>query len=183
MSNIYWEYMKRRDKVPHGQTKWHIFTVILFLILFFLFSYILVVLDRPPGEISVIEIVLLSLAIFRLTYLFVYDEVFSFVRDLVRDIKTVEKNGELVDIKVRPGYGIKRSFFDLLNCPWCTGMWVTLVLTFLFFLTPLAWYFVLLLALAGAGTLVHVVAEILNTYSKNLKELNAQFTKKNSKDL
>lgn len=54
------------------------------------------------------DLILLSLATFRLVRLFTYDHITAFLREWVR----TSKEGTFL--------GTVR---DLLNCPWCTGVW------------------------------------------------------------
>ncbi|MDB5264937.1 MAG: hypothetical protein JWN64_508 [Parcubacteria group bacterium] len=59
-------------------------------------------------EISWTDLVLLSLASFRLVRLFTYDHITEFIRDWIAPARSGTFVGTLK---------------DLLGCPWCTGVW------------------------------------------------------------
>lgn len=67
---------------------------------------------KPAGKLTPYipwtDIILLSLATFRLVRLFTYDLITAFLREWVADAR----HGTFL--------GTVR---DLLNCPWCTGVW------------------------------------------------------------
>jgi len=112
-----------------------IFALLVLLSLFYLKSN-----GELPRKISVFDFVLLALAIFRLIRLFVYDSVTNFVRD------------HFAQYQKGPG----KTISNLLNCPWCTGIWMALFVAFFYFTTPLAWYPILILALAGTATFIQI---------------------------
>lgn len=102
------------------------------------------------------EFLLLSLAAFRVTRLFVYDKITAFFREQFFDLPMGEG-----DALVRPGRGPRRTLADLLTCPWCFGMWSAAVVVFFYFISPIFWYPILFLAVAGAGTLFQIFANML----------------------
>jgi len=53
--------------------------------------------------------------------------------------------------------GPGRTISKLLGCPWCTGVWLALFTTFLYFLTPFVWYGYLAIALAGLGSFIQIL--------------------------
>lgn len=59
------------------------------------------------------DLVLLSLATFRLVRLFTYDHITAFVREWVANGKSGTFLGTVK---------------DLVNCPWCTGVWFAALL-------------------------------------------------------
>ena len=93
-----------------------------------------------PKGIEVKDWILIVFAIFRLTRMFVYDSVMSFVRD---NFSEYEKG---------PG----RTVCNLLDCPWCTSVWMALPVVFFYFLTPIAWYPIFILAVAGMGAFIQI---------------------------
>lgn len=93
-----------------------------------------------PTKIETKDIFFIGLAIFRLTRLFTYDLVMSFVRDF---FAKYEK-------------GLGRTINNLLDCPWCTSVWMAIVVVFFYFLTPYAWYPIFLLAMAGGAAFIQI---------------------------
>jgi len=75
-------------------------------------------------DIGYFEFIIMALAVYRLTQLFVYDQIMRFVRDAFSDIEEREVDGEMTAVPVKPRFGFRRSMFELLECPWCVGMWM-----------------------------------------------------------
>ncbi len=132
--------------------------------------YLLVRLGRLPDSISLFDLALVSLAAFRLTRLFVYDKITQFVRDWFL-VKRVEKaDGELLIIRSPHRSGPLRTISELLGCPWCFGVWAALVVLFFYALTPLAWFPILLLAVAGVGSFLQILANMIGWRAERLKQ-------------
>jgi hypothetical protein len=85
----------------------------------------------------------MALATQRMTRLFTYDLITRFIRDWFA------------------GHD-DRSFLGtlgaLINCPWCTGLWFAFLVVFFYFAVPLAWYIILMLAIASVGSFFQLVA-------------------------
>lgn len=92
-----------------------------------------------------ISFIVLILATFRLTHLFVYDTVMDFIRDFFDKYDS----------------SLSRSMSELIHCPWCTGTWMAFVVFFIYLITPYSYIFLIILALAGAGTLVEIAARFV----------------------
>ncbi len=128
--------------------------------LFFLFLMIVgygMVLERggAPTTISPWEAFILAMAAFRLTRLVVYDSITKWFRDLVEESTP------------RTFWGTVRT---LVNCPWCCGLWFALVVSVAYFAWPQSWFFIFVLALGGAASVLQIAA--------NLIGWNAEFKKR-----
>ena len=98
---------------------------------------------------------LLTLAIMRLTRLFTYDAITQFIRDW------------FVGKDPRSFLG---SLGTLINCPWCTGLWFALVVAFCYFAYPtIAWYAILVLALAAMASFFQLVANYVGWSAERRK--------------
>jgi hypothetical protein len=124
-----------------SQTPWHIFFTMLYLLLVWLAISSLDAGGKLRREIPTFDFIILVLATFRLIRLFVYDSVTSYIREYL---------GQYLS-------GARKELSMLINCPWCTGIWMALVVFFLYFVNPLFWYFLLIMALAGAGSFLQIV--------------------------
>lgn len=124
----------------NDQYFWNFAYSVLFAVLVAAAVYYLNAHNILPRAITVFDFVLLVLATFRLVRLFVYDSVTNFIRD---HFKQYEQG---------PG----KTMSNLLGCPWCTGIWMALLVSFAYFATPLAWYPLLVLAIAGAATFIQI---------------------------
>jgi hypothetical protein len=132
----------------NGQDFWNFVSIILFVVLFSAMYHLV-----ARGSLSLfysakpIDIFLISFATLRMIRLLSYDKVTSFLRDFFG------KNEG----------GMGRTVYELLICPWCTGIWVALLLVPFYFLTEVGKIFVLVAAIAGIGSMVQVV---LNAIAK-----------------
>ena len=123
------------------QDKWNMVSSVIFLILVILLTFYLKGHIRPDYHISPYDFTLLILATFRLVRLFTFDSVTGYIR---RYLAGFEK-------------GPRKTLSNLINCPWCTGVWMSLVTTFVYFVIPYSWIFILILALAGAGSFIQII--------------------------
>jgi hypothetical protein len=111
------------------------------------------------------DYVLMVLATFRFTRLFVYDKITAFFREQFFDVIET-KNGHAL---VKPERGPRRTLADLMSCPWCFGMWASATVTFFYLLTPHAFYVTLLLAIGGVGSLIQITANMIGWKAEQLK--------------
>jgi hypothetical protein len=118
---------------------WHFLTSAAFISLIIVIS---LAFRNNTLPLSFLDLLLLALATFRLTHLVVYDTVMDFFRDFFDKYDN----------------GLSRSMSELVHCPWCTGTWMALVVLLLHFLTPLSRFFMLVMAIAGVGTLIDILA-------------------------
>ena len=132
--------METIEKRRSDQPFWHFVFSTFFVFLVTVSLFYLKSKGKLPHKISTFDFILLSLATFRLIRLFVYDDVTDFVRGYF----------------AKSQRGPKKTAFDLLDCPWCTGVWMAFLVAFFFFATPLAWFPILVLALAGVATFVQI---------------------------
>ncbi len=104
-------------------------------------------------DLTFMEFLILSLATLRLTRLFVYDKITAFFREQFWDVVETKTKRTLE----KPLRGPRRTMADLLSCPWCCGVWSGAVVVFAYYAIPATWYFILFLAIAGAGTLLQIL--------------------------
>jgi hypothetical protein len=158
----------RRPK--EDQNRWNFyFSVFFILVLIASIWGIRELTGTFPHSIPFFDFVLLALASFRITRLIVYDKIARWFRELFADTREVERDGEVM-IEVRPyGWGIRQTLYDLLQCPWCIGVWSGIITTFFYFVFPWAWYVILFLAVAGVSSFVQVCANLLGWQAENLK--------------
>ena len=145
---------------------WNIAFLLLFLVLMVAAAVVLEhAAYRSVTTVNVFDMVLIALAAFRLIRLFVYDAITKFFRE--QFLREVYRGGEATFEK--PAGGPRRTIADLLLCPWCFGIWATAVVVFFYFLTPFAFFFILVLALSGAATLLQLLANAAGWQAQKLK--------------
>lgn len=126
---------------------WNILFTLLFVAMTFAMVYCLVSLyQEVPAWIPLFDLVLIILAVFRMTRLFVYDVVMAFFRNWFSGY---------------PKDTFMGTMSALVNCPWCLGLWFSPVVLFFYFLTPLSWFFILFLAVAGVSSFIQIFANML----------------------
>lgn len=150
-----------------NQHVWNIVFVILFLILLGVgmrliedFGY------RPLYSVGGADILLITLATFRVIRLFVYDKITGFIRDQFYDYVPVE-GGEVM---MKPEKGPRRTLADLIGCPWCFGLWAAASVTFFYFLSPYTFYLVLFLAIAAVATFLQLLTNMVGWKAEQLKK-------------
>jgi hypothetical protein len=134
---------------------WHTILLLFYVAVAFLAYAWLSANGKLASFVPVGDFILMTLAIQRLVRLFTYDAITQFVRDWFAGADSESLRG---------------SLGTLVNCPWCTGLWFALVVAFFYFATPvIAWYAILVLALASAGSLFQLFANYLGWSAEGRK--------------
>lgn len=111
-----------------------------------------------PTWIPLFDLVLITLATFRLTRLFVYDVVTEFFRHW---FSGYQKDSFMGTISA------------LVHCPWCLGLWFSALVVFVYFLSPLSWFFILFLAIAGVASTLQILANFIG-WSAEYKKIKTK---------
>lgn len=156
----------------NDQNAWSIIFTLLYALSFALGLIILKeVRGSLPTSISLFDLVLVILAAFRLTRLFVYDHITQFFRDFFLDTEEyVDARGAVMVRRLPPLRGPRRTVHELLECAWCFGMWAGLLVPFFYFLTPYAWLIILILAVSGVATFVQLWANLIGWKAEYKKQ-------------
>lgn len=114
-------------------------------------------------DITWMEIVIISLASFRLTRLIVFDKITEFLRAPFFEEEIEMNNEGEEEIFYVPKKGILTHFFgELLSCYWCTGVWSTLGICIFYFMWPIyATPILIVLAIAGVAAIIETVVQRL----------------------
>lgn len=110
-------------------------------------------------EISWTVITMLGLASFRLTRLIVFDKITSFLRaPFFNEIEETNEAGEIEIYLIPKEKGLKGWIGQLLSCYWCTGIWVSLFIGYVYTLElPIGEFFIIILAIAAIGSLIETI--------------------------
>jgi hypothetical protein len=133
---------------------WNVFFGVFFLALVLVGTGWLYNHGRLPTFVTIGDFFLIALAVFRLVRLVSYDIITGFLRDWL-----VPKDKET----------FLGTLGSLIACPWCAGLWFAFFVTFFYFATPLAWFFILVLAIAGIASVVQILANLIG-WSAELKK-------------
>src|SRR3989344_6268143 len=99
------------------------------------------------------DALLMAFAAFRITRLIVYDKITRWFRDLFAGRS-----------------GLLGTAGDLLQCPWRVGFWSALAVVFCYFIYDWAWSVMLFLVIAGAGSLLQIIANAVGWKAEHLKQ-------------
>lgn len=156
---------KHIDRVfskPSLKEKEDLWNFIFAIIFVFIFTFEISLLKNYFISINFGEIILLSLALFRMTRLAVYDGVTQFFRDWFLKISYTE-SGEVVRDKY--SYGFKKSVSDILGCPWCSSVWMALFMIPLFiFFKAEVMVFSLIMVISGLATFLLFLTHLIRAY-------------------
>ncbi len=134
---------------------WNLFLALFFGLLVIVgFAYLASV-NRIFYDISIRDLVLMALAIFRLVRLFSYDIITKFMRDWFIGA---------------PKDSLKDTLGTLIHCPWCTGLWFSFLVVFFYFVTIYSWPIILILSLAAVGSMLQILANWIG-WSAEAKKL------------
>lgn len=117
-------------------------------------TYLLFVWGTMPLAISPWELILLSLAVFRLVRLLCYDVITKFIRDAF--------------VRYKPD-SFLGTLHALLSCPWCAGLWFAFFVIFFYYATPFAFPLIIILAVAGVASAVQVFANLMGWHAEGKK--------------
>lgn len=152
--SLFWS--KKPTKNATDKYLWHIILFVLYPILYIFLVSILLKKGVLPTYIDSFDLFILVFASFRLTRLFVYDDITNFLRDFLATSNT----------------WLWKSLSELINCPWCTSVWVALILTFFYYISPLTWMLLLILAIAWLVWFLQVAYKTFARFWDSLKKGN-----------
>lgn len=135
----------------------------------FVVSGVIILESMPEAalhDLTPFELIVLSLAAFRMTRLFVYDKITAFLREQFYDAKNLKSAGVVLE---KPKSGPRRTLADLFSCPWCFGMWAGATVVFFYELTPYAWYPIVILAVSALGSIFQILANMIGWRAEQLK--------------
>jgi hypothetical protein len=146
---------------------WNVVFLLFFVLLVIMGAIILETESRISiTDLELTDYVLITLASWRLTRLFVYDGVTKFLREQFWDLKKSGRGYKLEKPKVGP----RRTLADLFDCPWCFGTWAAASVTFFYLITSYAVFPVVVLAIAGVATFLQIFTNLVGNKAEQLKQ-------------
>ena len=144
----------KRPRLEEEQNFWSIIALFAFIGLCAI-SFVLIARHRTiePAALGFFDLAVLGLGTFRLVHLLTYDKIFEVVRQLFMDAR-----GGRLETASR---GWRRLVCEFLQCIWCTGMWSGLFAVTIYFLGMWGQLTVIVLAVAGLGSLFQVISKTL----------------------
>ncbi len=150
------------NTMPKDQGMWNaIFAILFFLIFGFLFWGLTDGFDRFDWLflMDTMDIVIISLATFRMIRLTSFDKMFAFIRNWFLD---KQEDGTYR----KPPGGPRRTVAELVECLWCTGLWGALFVIVVYFTADIGRFFVILLAVAAVGSFLQLLSQMIGRIGK-----------------
>jgi hypothetical protein len=97
-------------------------------------------------EITIKEAVVIILASYRMTRIIVFEKIFKYLRDVLKRREHLYLIGTLSSI---------------ITCPWCAGVWVSLIIVVFYYLIPYGILLVYVLAIAGLASLMILYSNMM----------------------
>jgi len=108
-------------------------------------------------EISLKEVLLVILASSRLTRILVFEKILKHFRDA---------------LKRREHLYVIGTIHSMVTCPWCAGVWMTLIIIVFYYLVPYGELLVYVLALAGLASMLILVSNLLHMYTERRQRIH-----------
>lgn len=136
---------------------WNFWSAFFFFGLVVLVGYLL---DRNGLDIKKITLrdaLLIILATFRLTRILVFEKIFKYLRD------TLKKREDLYLIG---------TISSMITCPWCAGVWMTLVVIVFYYLVPYGDLLTYVLALSGIASLLILYSNMVHMRTERKQRIH-----------
>jgi len=108
-------------------------------------------------DLTMKEAVLVILATYRMTRILVFEKILKHFRDA---------------LKRRENLYVIGTIHSMVTCPWCAGVWVTLIILVFYFLVPYGALLVYVLALAGLASMMILVSNLLHMYTERRQRIH-----------
>ncbi|WP_416151228.1 DUF1360 domain-containing protein [Salipaludibacillus sp. HK11] len=105
------------------------------------------------------EFILIGLAVFRLTHLFLYDKITEPLRFLfLKEEKIINEEGSDEWIYVAKGRGLQKFIGEIFNCHWCLSVWISgFILVGFLVLPQVTIYVIYLFAIAAVAVVLEEI--------------------------
>lgn len=136
---------------------WNFWSVFVFLSALAVVGYFLWKKEVDIEELSFKEALVIILASFRMTRILVFERIFKYFRDV---------------LKRREDLYVVGTIHAMITCPWCAGVWITLIILVLYYLVPFGVLLVYVLALAGLASMLILVSNLLHMYTERRQRIH-----------
>jgi hypothetical protein len=133
---------------------WNFWSAFIFFGFVVLVAFLLDKNNTDIKELKFKEALVIILASYRMTRILVFEKIFKYLRDAFKRKEKLYIIGTLSSI---------------ITCPWCAGVWVTLVIISFYFLIPYGTLLVYVLALAGVASLVILISNIMHMWTEGMQ--------------
>ncbi|MFP4288094.1 MAG: DUF1360 domain-containing protein [Bacteroidota bacterium] len=139
------------------ENAWNFTSLFLFFGLVLLTGYGMEMNDLDIREITLTDLIILMLAVYRVTRVVVFEKIFKFFRDFVKN---------------NSGSYVMRTLCSIITCPWCAGVWISLVMVIFFYFIPFGQLLVYIMAISGVASFLVLLSNSLNLDIKKKQKDN-----------
>ncbi len=125
----------------HQQKSWNFLATLFYIACLVALGFGLKSIGVTKEDFGIGDIVLMSIATYRLTRILVFDKIFKLFRDF---------------LKSRDNLSVFYVIREIITCPWCAGVWVALIVTAIYFMVPFGDIFIILLTISGIASFLVV---------------------------
>lgn len=136
---------------------WNFWSAFIFFGLVVFVGYLLDKKGVDIEDITLKEAIVIILATYRMTRILVFEKIFKYLRDV---------------LKKREGLYLIGTLNSIITCPWCAGVWVTLVIIVFYFLVPYGNLLAYVLALAGIASIVILYSNMLHMRTERKQRIH-----------
>jgi hypothetical protein len=138
------------------ENAWNFASLFLFFALAALTGYFMKAGNIDIRDISTTELIILTLAIYRVTRVVVFEKIFKYFRDFVKANNRVY---------------FMRTLCFIITCPWCAGVWIALIMVVFYYFIPYGVLLVYIMALSGVASFLVMLSNYLGlgVYEKEKK--------------
>jgi len=136
---------------------WNFWSALVFLSAIVLVGYLLKKEGIDIEELTFKQALLIILASYRMTRILVFEKIFKYFRDV---------------LKKREDLFVLGTIHSMITCPWCAGVWVTLIIIAFYFMVPYGVLLVYVLALAGLASMLILVSNLLHMYTERRQRIH-----------
>ncbi|MFO7933380.1 MAG: DUF1360 domain-containing protein [Bacteroidales bacterium] len=140
---------------------WNFWSALVFFGLVVLTGFLLREQGIDIRDMTFREAVVIILASFRMTRIVVFEKIFKYLRDV---------------IKKKEDYYVIGTIRSIITCPWCLGVWTTLVMIIFYYLVPYGDLLTYVLALAGIATLIILLSNLLHMWTEGRQRVHKNIT-------
>ncbi len=139
------------------QNAWNFTSLFIYFGLIVFLGYILELHKFDIRELSIRDLILITLATYRLVRIIVFEKIFKFFRDFV---------------KSRPDYYVLNTIKFIITCPWCMGVWAALFILVLYYFVPFGILLIYILAISGVASIIVTASNLLILNNKKMQKDN-----------
>jgi hypothetical protein len=136
---------------------WNFWSAFVFFGLVVLVGYLLRKMNINIRDISFKEATIIVLASYRMTRILVFEKIFKYLRDV---------------LKRREDLYVIGTVSSIITCPWCLGVWVTLIIIVFYYLVPFGDLLVFVLALAGVASILILGSNLIHMWTENKQRIH-----------